>query len=97
MRSDRFPYTFRQFNALTRIHGVHHHRKFFAAHSCHQPVFTDGLLHLAGKLGKNTVPALMTIVIIDAFEIIDIQQHDRQKTRMAMRFFIFQRFIQARP
>jgi hypothetical protein len=61
---------------VLRIPGVHDHRELFSAHSRHHTVLTDNLLNLPGKGRQYAITALVTVVIIDAFEVIDIQQHD---------------------
>ncbi|MNN63512.1 hypothetical protein D3C81_1788960 [compost metagenome] len=94
MRSNRFSDTFCQLNALTGINGIGHDRKLFPAHARHQPVLAHHLLHLPGERGQHPVATLMTIVVINAFEVVDIEQHHGQKTGMTMGLLVFQRFIQ---
>ena len=83
------PDTFRQCIAVLFIARIDDHSKLLSPHAGHHPVFANDLLNLAGKGCQHAVAALMTVVIIDAFEVINIEQHDGQKTWMTVRFFAF--------
>lgn len=55
-----------------------------ASHSRHDTAIVDHLLYLLGQRGQHPVAAFVAKAVIDGLEIVDVQQHDRQMSRLSV-------------
>ena len=56
---------------------AHHDQEFLAAPAHGQVLFAQGRLQSAGDFDQDFVPRGMTVLIVDALEVVDVDQHHR--------------------